>query len=247
MRSSRGIRRRDAAGRRGRKYLAFLRRHCIQVAVAQILVVRPPIIMRIGLTHLLPILGLVLLTGCEKRTHVSADYEFVQPRTYLIESGSPERSLYYKGKRVWWNVLMGSDETCHNGILVFMSTVPRGEGGSNVSPQIFAIRGAGPPVVLSGRILNQPFKAESSHVAGSIYELESLAPIANGVRVVFMIGVADNGSDITVTHDLLWTEIEGWVQEAETSASLQIAPLGNYRVLPMQRPNTALEPTPTSH
>ena len=203
--------------------------------------------MRIALTHLLLILDLVLLAGCAKRTHVSADYDFVQRGTYLIESGRTELSLYYKGKKVWWNVLMGSDETCHNGIFVFMSTVPRGEGGNTVFPQILAIRDAGPPVVLSERILNQPFRADSSHVAGSIYELESLAPIANGVRVVFMIGVADNGSDITVTHDLLWTEIEGWMQEAETSASLQIAPLGNYRVLPMRRPNTALEPTPTSH
>ena len=204
--------------------------------------------MRTTLLHslLVMLLILVLITGCENRARLSADYTLVQPGTYLIDSGSPPCALYFKGHKAWRSVLFGTGETCHDGIFVFMSTVPDSEGECTAYPEIFAIRGAGPPVVLSERILNQPFKAGNRDVAGSTYEVESLTPITNGVRVIFNVGVANNGSDILVTNDLLWPQIETWMQEAQTTARLEKAPLGNYRVLPMQRSNTVLKPARTA-
>jgi hypothetical protein len=180
----------------------------------------------------------LILAGCDKRARINADYEFVQPQSYSIEPGSPACALYYKGKKVWRSVLMGDDKTCRDGIFVFMSTVPDSEGECNVYPQLFAIRGAGPPVILSERILNQPFKAGNRHVAGSTYDVDFITPIATGIRVVFNVGVTKNGEDVMTTNDVSWPDIESWTREAETSAPLQIAPLGNYRVLPMQQSNT---------
>jgi hypothetical protein len=181
----------------------------------------------------------IALTGCDKRARINADYEFVQPQSYSIEPGSPACALYYKGKIVWRSVLMGDGKTCRDGIFVFMSTVPDSEGECNVYPQLFAIRGAGPPVILSERILNQPFKAGNRHVAGSTYDVDFITPIATGIRVVFNVGVTKNGEDVMTTNDVSWPDIESWTQEAETSAPLQIAPLGNYRVLPIQQSNTS--------
>jgi hypothetical protein len=204
--------------------------------------------MRSIISNPLLVLTCVSAVGCSHRAAIGTDYEFVTQQSFTIDSGHySATSLYYKGKEIWPCVLMGSDQTYRDGILVFMSKAPDSDGGLDVYEQLFAIRRAGPPIIMSERILNQPFKAGSSHVAGSTYQLESISPISNGVRAVFNRGIIDkSGVDIWVTNDISWPEIQSAVQEAETSAPVQIAPLGNYRILPMKRSNNALEPTATA-
>jgi hypothetical protein len=189
--------------------------------------------------HQVIALGLVCtaLTGCDRHTRITEDYEFVQPQSYMIEPGSTACALYYKGKKVWRSVVMGDEKTCRDGIFVFMSVVPYIEGGSDVHSQLFAIRGEGPAVLLSERVLNEPCEDVGHHHStndGEYYFLDEVTPVPDGVQVVYNRGPDKTGADNMTTNDLSWNTITNWVSEAETSAPIQVAPSGNYRILPLE-------------
>lgn len=192
--------------------------------------------MRMKTSTFLLTLACATLVGCNKRVSVGPDYELVQPQTYLIDSGSPACALYYRGKSVWPSVLVSLDQSYHAGLFVFLAAVPDGTGTNNdysITPQLFAIRGAGPPVIISERLFNRSLTnwAEA-------YTVENISPESNGFRVEFEY----HDADIQTNLDVSWPEIQSWVQEAETLAPVRVTPLGSYRLLPMKRPNTALEP-----
>ncbi|HEY1661726.1 MAG TPA: hypothetical protein VGI03_04850 [Verrucomicrobiae bacterium] len=184
--------------------------------------------MRIKRSTLMLALACALAAGCDKRVSVGGDYKLVQPRTYLIDSGSPACALYYQGKSVWPSVLVSSDQSYHDGFFIFLAAVPDYSGDYNdysITPQLFAIKGAGPPVILSERLFNlhmidwdQP------------YNVENITPKSNGFSVEFAYDAGDTQTNLDIT----WPEIQGWVQEAETSAPVRVTSLGNYRTLLME-------------
>jgi len=155
----------------------------------------------------------------------------------MIDSGSTACSLYYKGKKVWRSVVMGDDQTCHDGIFVFMAVVPYIKNGPDVHSQLFAIRGEGPAVLLSERLLNEPCEDVGHHHAtndGESYYLDEVLPAPDGVQAVFNRGPDKNDADIMTTNDISWSTIKDWVNEAEASAPIQVAPEGSYRILPLR-------------
>ena len=181
--------------------------------------------------HFLLAIGLITLTGCAKRERVGPDYVLLTPET-LNPDGHPGTSLYYKGKEVWPNVYVGSGYVYHAGIFVFSSPVPDSVPNQDgiyiyddcISPQLFAVRGAGPPVILSERITADTLDSTNS------YRLWQLTSIENGIRVEFEYNTEHQTN---MTRDVSWTDIQSWVQEAEVSAPKVVSHLGIYRVLPV--------------
>jgi hypothetical protein len=163
--------------------------------------------------------------GCNNRTRVSADYEIIQPQSVMMEPGKLSSSLFYRGEKVWNDVWSGSDKTCHEGVFVFTGLLP-GTGGYydyERSPQVFAIRGSGPPIMISERIFNQMLDGNMG------YRAHTLTNNANGLRVEF----SSKGDRTPTNFDVSWPQIYSWLKEAETSAPTQIVTgLGNYFILP---------------
>ena len=193
--------------------------------------------MRQRLHHLLFACVLLALIGCSRRERVSSDYVLVTPER-MNPDHHPGTALHYRGKEVWRNVYTGVGKTYHDGIFVFSAPVPGGFSNNDgipmydysISPQLFAIRGAGPPVIISERIFADTLDSQKR------YTVWQVTPIESGVRVEFEYW-PDKDHKARMIHDAPWADIRSWVQEAESSAPKKATPLGTYRVLPPKRPN----------
>ncbi len=99
---------------------------------------------------------------------------------------------------------------CHNGIFVFLSPVPDADGRNDyaISPQLFAIRASGPPVLISQRIIGQPFRGRKCFN----YTVENDSVTTNGVKVEFDYW-PDGDHEEKKTNDVSWSEIERWVRK----------------------------------
>ena len=198
--------------------------------------------MRLGTLLLLTTIALVALIGCSRREQVSSDFVLVTPKSWNPD-GHPGTALHYKGAVVWPNVYTGSGKTYHDGIFVFSAPVPDGSTNSDgipmydysISPQLFAIRGAGPPIIISERILADTLDSQKR------YRLWQVTPTESGLRTEFEYW-PDKDHQARTIRDVPWADIRSWVQEAESSVPKKVTPLGTYRVLPLKRPNQSAAP-----
>ena len=184
---------------------------------------------RLARLLLLLLLAVLTLAGCSRRERVSNDYTLVTPESWNPD-GHPGTALHYKGKQVWPNVYIGSSNSYHDGVFVFSAPVPTSDGqySNSVSPQLFAIRGAGPPVIVSQRIIEDALEPNGH------YRLWGVTPTESGVRVEFEYW-PDHDNKARTNRDVSWPDIQTWVKEAEASTPVTTTPLGTYRLLPPKR------------
>ncbi len=118
----------------------------------------------------------------------------------------------------------------HDGMILFVGPVPA-ESNWWPYPQLFAVRGDGPPVVLSERLVGQRLVPVYDGSDGIPFEIRHIALINDGVRVEF------RHSGDTIMHTLSWADIKRLLDEADKSARPVSHNLGDYRVLPLtERP-----------
>ncbi len=186
--------------------------------------------MRCTIQHILLAAAIVTIAGCGHRQSIGGGFELGASESWNPD-GHPGTFLYYEGREVWHQIAWGNpdppEKFCHNGIFVFLSPVPDPDGRNDYanSPQLFAIRASGPPVLISPRIIGQPFKG------GKYYTVENDSATTNGVKVEFEF-VPDESQEVKNTIEVSWSDIERWVQEAGHSATEVKTPLGTYRILP---------------
>ena len=181
------------------------------------------------------------LVGCVEHTRVGGGYVLVRtsPPVWMADA-SPSTSLYYQGKRVWPIVYSGcfwpepAGKFYHDGVIVFVAPVLGSDGYNEplVYPQLYAMRGKEPAVIISQRIFDQPLTNR--------YEVERVAAIPNGVRVRFEFS-SNEGRQVYSTNDVSWGDIVTWAHEAENSAPVHTTPSGTYRILPRKRPNNTVQ------
>ena len=193
--------------------------------------------MRRGRLNLFVAIALAAFVGCSRRERVSTEYVLVTPESWNPD-GHPGTALHFRGRAVWPNIYTGSGKTYHNGIFVFSAPVPGGFSNSDgipmydysISPQLFAIRGGGPPVIISERIVADALDREKG------CHLWQVTPIDNGVRAEFE-PCTEVGSKAHIVRDVSWADIQSWAHEADLSVTNRVTPLGTYRVLQSRRPN----------
>lgn len=189
------------------------------------------------------LVGCLSLAGCSERESAGGGYTFVTPMT----SGPhhhPATSLCRYGREVWGNATTAyyRDELpkrfYRDGILVFVGNVPRptinGPRSNDWWPgqQLFAVRPSGRPVLLSERLVNEPFvMSVDSREYRFRYAVDKLAPVAGGVRVLFTQNSSSVNSETNYIA-LTWDNIKAMLDEADVSARLVKHELGDYRVLP---------------
>ena len=187
--------------------------------------------------HIVIAMFCIMLAGCSKREQVGGGYVLVTPPT-MGPDHHPGVSLQRKGKVVWDNVYVGhfsphaASKFCHNGMFVFVGPVP-GNTDWWIHSQLFGVRSAGPPVVLSERLLGKRLVVSSDMHEMSSFAVRDISLIEGGVRVVFELG-ADDSTQTTKTNDLAWTDIKGLLDDADASAKMVRHRLGDYRVLALQ-------------
>jgi hypothetical protein len=191
--------------------------------------------MRHGMISFLLIAMLLMFAGCGHRESIGCGFELRQASSGLNMDGHPGVFLYYQGKEVWhqisWGYPYSPKDFFHGDIFVFESPVPEADSYNNcgISPQLYAIRGSGPPVLISQRIMGVPLKG-----GNSVYAVQNTGVSGTGVRVEFEYPAADGG-DETKTNVVSWAEIASWVDEAEKSSPPVKTPLGSYRLLTVKR------------
>jgi hypothetical protein len=175
----------------------------------------------------------LICLGCSERNHVGGGYALVTPST-MGPDHHPGASLQRKGKVVWRNVYMGyfsghqPAQFYYDGMFVFVGAVPGNT--SWLSAQLFAVRGSGPPVLLSERLLGEEFATSND---SNPYEVDNIFPLQNGVRVQF------THSPGLVNHDtnsltLSWALVRNLLDDADSSSRLVRNNLGDYRVLSLR-------------
>jgi hypothetical protein len=176
----------------------------------------------------------LICLGCSERNQVGGGYALVTPFT-MGPDHHPGTSLQRKGKLVWGNVYMGyfsgyqPAQFYHDGMFVFVGAVP-GNTDYWLYPQLFAIRGSGPPVLLSERLLGEEYDTSNG---SSHYQVYNISPLQDGVRVQF------THSPGTVNHDtnsstLSWALVRNLLDDADSSSRLVRHKLGDYRVLSLR-------------
>lgn len=178
---------------------------------------------------------IALVGGCSERQQVAnSPYSVVRPESWNPD-GHPGIFLYYKGKSLWFNVYC-PDYGYQDGILVFEGDLPdslfNGQAPGNESRdssrsfQIFAIRGAGPPVIISERIARIPLRDFE-------FTVREFSAVPNGFEVTFeSLGTEKKSSKKAVS----WVEIKAWLEEAERKTPIKKSLMGEYRYLPLQTP-----------
>ena len=195
--------------------------------------------MRKAVLFCLLIAAAFAIVGCVAQKRVEGGYSFVTTSAGLLNPDAlPGTSLHYRGSRVWPVVFPEyywpepASKFYHDGLFVFAGSV-LGNDGYNAplpGPHLYAVRGKGPPVIISQRVFQQPLTNE--------YQVAHIASVPDGVRVRFeCYGRWVNGHTTYSTNDVSWADISNWVREAEISAPLRTTARGDYRVLPMARPN----------
>jgi hypothetical protein len=168
--------------------------------------------------------------GCSRREAIGSGYVLITPQTWNPDS-HPATALYFNGKRVWANVY-GGGRGLKDDVLIFSSPVPAEGGGYDysVSPQVFAIRGEGPPILLSERILNDSIYSKKN------YRVWQIVKADQGLRVEFEFW-NELGEEAHLTNGISWAEIRGWVEDTR-GALRKNTPLGSYDILPLGSAST---------
>jgi len=170
------------------------------------------------------VVPLTLLFGCSKPQQIGAGYSLSKSEDTF--GNRPLTSLHFRGSNIWPAVLSGSEQSFHDGTFVFLAPVPgrAGDFETAMSPQLFAIRESGPAVLISERIYGQPMKRELP------WSVENFVPSAAGLSVDIGLTQA-GGSKARINRLVTWSEIERWLQEADTASVTNATPLAPYRIL----------------
>ena len=189
---------------------------------------------------LLLTIAIVLFAGCGERQQIgNSGYAIVHPQSWNPD-GHPGIYLYYKSVRIWFNAF-SSEQNFHDGILVFGGDVPGSLFGGKIpesqenadlirSPQLFAIRRSGPPVMISERLFNKSLENNLP------FTVQGIKPSTNGLSIQFSFEPKENQNSITTNLNVSWPQITTWLDEAEKSTSVKKSRLGSYRFLPMKQP-----------
>src|SRR3954467_2368030 len=160
-----------------------------------------------------------VLAGCDKSVDVGANYTIAAP--FSPDGQNHGNTLLYKNKEVCKNVVM---QAVNDDTLVFMSGVR-----SASDEQLMAVRGPGPAVMLSERVLNR-----SLATSWPYFELTNLVPAGDGFDADFVVDVDKTSADVHEMHHLSWAQINGFLDEAKQSARLMTARQGTFYLLPMK-------------
>lgn len=175
-----------------------------------------------------------VLVACgdkEQVERISGGYELVTSATRLNPDYHPGTALRRGTKIIWGNIYTGyfqpapANSFTHDGMMLFVGPVPDRDNWY-VFSQLFAVRGDGPPVVLSERLLQKHLVASSIGNEGSVFAVKSLSLVNGGFRVVFT-----QGAEIT-TREITWDDIKRLLDEADTKARSVHHHLGDYKILP---------------
>jgi len=187
--------------------------------------------------------AVLTLVGCSKRQPIgSSGYAIVHPQSGNPD-GHPGIYLYYKDKQIWFNAFT-SENNYHDGILVFGGDIPESLFRSDRrevsidqesadlmrSPQLFAIHGAGPPVIISERLFNRSLETNLP------FTVQGIKTSSNGLSIQFSFEPKENQNSISTNLSVSWPQIAAWLDEAGTSTSVKKSRLGSYRFLPMKQP-----------
>lgn len=178
------------------------------------------------------LLAVAVLPGCSQREPLDSNLVLVTTSSWSPD-GHPGTALHQGGREVWPNVYTGTGKAYRAGTFVFAAPVPDGSTNSDgrplyntsISPQLFAIQSAGPPVLISQRILAETLSSEKQ------YSLRHVSQVEGGVRAEFEFW-RDRDHEAQLTRIMRWTEIESWIAEAATAVPPTVTPLGTYRLLP---------------
>ncbi len=168
------------------------------------------------------LLCLFLLPACDHRVQIGPDYTLVTPESSDIHH--PGRVLLYRGQPVWPRVVAGSEKSFQNGVFVFASLVPADSGNYDFgdSLQLLAIRGQGPPVLISERIYGQPMDPT--------WQVRQFDAEPGGITVRFVSG--RGSTNVTqVARLATWVDIERWLLEAQGASVEKVTPVATYRLL----------------
>ena len=182
--------------------------------------------MKFNRLNILLAIGACLVAGCGERVSVGGSkYVFFTPDT--LPDGHPGTVLRYKGKNVWPSIHRGyfhesPADFYRDGVFVFVGSVPSG-GAMNYDAQLFAIREAGPPVLISQRVFHEPLT--------NSYFIDQVVPISDGFRVVMKFWLPSR-NNVTITNEMSWADIVGWLKEAEAVPLTQFTPSETFRLLP---------------
>jgi hypothetical protein len=163
----------------------------------------------------------LLLSACDRPTPISADYSLAAPDS--PSPGLPAKVLLYKGRAIWPKVVAGSEKSFQDGIFVFISFVPdEKQYDFGDSLHLFAVRGEGPPVLISERIFGQAMTAS--------WQVKSFNAQPGGVNVTFFSG--RGSTNLTqLTRLATWVDIDRWLLEALGAAVEKATPMATYRAL----------------
>jgi hypothetical protein len=165
--------------------------------------------------------------GLKPNTELAGDYVLVSPQR-INPDHHPGTSLQRGGKQVWYSVYPGgfhpraATNFTKDGMMLFVGGVPEGPGLWPY-PQLFAIRGDGPPLVISERLLQQRFSVDYETPPFRVRHLL----LTNGE---FQVQFEHRGTNVS-TYDITWSAIKRFLDEGETSARLVHHALGDYRIL----------------
>jgi len=189
--------------------------------------------MNVAVRALVLFAAVLIFAGCDDRTAVGGGFELVHGSDMVDRH--PGIALAYKGKEVWRNIdlhtflkISNDAQLYHDGIFVCLISIPDDDEYHlryEISPQLCAFRGSGPPLVLSERILGHVIEGSDDGVVCKF------VPSPAGVHVEFA-PMADGNMPATSIHDITWQQISIWLDTPETTAPKIVKPLGTYRVLP---------------
>ncbi|MHA3774883.1 hypothetical protein ACXR0O_25465 [Verrucomicrobiota bacterium sgz303538] len=176
-----------------------------------------------------------LLVACSKKHVVGDGYSLVTPES-LNPDSHPGTTLRRNGKIVWGNVYIGyfHNQTpphfFHNGVFVFVGPLPI-ENSPSSGPQLFAVRGDGPPVFLTERLHGQRLIIPKRLTDESNrFEVTSIASIDGGIQAEIEYWKNHNTKARRTIH-VTWAAIETLLDEATTSGELMHAQFDSYYAL----------------
>jgi hypothetical protein len=170
------------------------------------------------------ILPFLLLSGCSKPQQIGPSYTLLKSRDSF--NNHALSCLRFRGSNVWPAVLVGSEQSFHDGAFVFLSPVPgpAGDFDMAVSPQLFAIRESGPAVLISERLFGKPLEHDLP------WRVEGFVPRPGGLSVDFS-SAQPGGSNTHLNRLVTWSEIDRLLLEADSASVKELTPLAPYRLL----------------
>ena len=183
----------------------------------------------------------VCLAGCSEKVRIAKDYMTETPES--LPDGHPGTKLFYVnpngGKQLVWGTYFNFDRTntpYHDGMLVFEGpdNDEPGDGTGAYETQLYAIRGAGPAVLITQRVSGQPKLGwiKEALVGMQIYGVETTA---TGIRATFVHDdtVIDSNK---LVKEVSWDGIKDMLDEGATLTNRQNKYWGSYVILPIEKP-----------